>query len=78
MGEIMELIIHKIKYTYDIKYQSFQDNFDPVYYRPNDVKLLIGDATKMKKATGWKPKISMGQIVSDTVGWIFEEEFKNE
>lgn len=32
-------------------------------YRPAEVDFLIGDATKAKKALGWKPKVSFGDLV---------------
>jgi GDPmannose 4,6-dehydratase len=31
---------------------------DPKYYRPTEVDLLLGDATKAYKELGWQPKIS--------------------
>jgi GDPmannose 4,6-dehydratase len=36
---------------------------DPRYYRPTEVDLLIGDATKAKTLLGWKPKVSFEELV---------------
>lgn len=36
---------------------------DPVYYRPAEVDLLIGDATKAEKNLKWKPKTSLKELV---------------
>ena len=36
---------------------------DPTYYRPTEVDLLIGDATKAKKNLGWEPKVKFEQLV---------------
>jgi GDPmannose 4,6-dehydratase len=36
---------------------------DPRYYRPAEVDLLIGDATKAKKQLGWKPKTRFAELV---------------
>lgn len=36
---------------------------DPKYYRPTEVDLLIGDATKAKEKLGWKPKVSFKELV---------------
>lgn len=36
---------------------------DPKYYRPTEVDLLIGDATKAREKLGWKPKISFKELV---------------
>ncbi|CAF3728274.1 unnamed protein product [Rotaria sp. Silwood1] len=37
---------------------------DPTYYRPTEVDLLIGDATKAKVNLGWEPKIKFEELVS--------------
>ena len=31
---------------------------DPVYFRPTEVDLLLGDASKARQKLGWKPKTS--------------------
>ena len=36
---------------------------DPRYYRPAEVDLLIGDASKAKKMLGWQPKTTFKQLV---------------
>ena len=36
---------------------------DPRYYRPTEVDLLIGDATKAKRLLGWEPKVSFEDLV---------------
>jgi GDPmannose 4,6-dehydratase len=36
---------------------------DPKYFRPAEVDLLLGDATKARKALGWKPRVSFKQLV---------------
>lgn len=38
---------------------------DPKYFRPTEVDLLIGDATKAKEKLGWEPKIGLDQLVKD-------------
>ncbi|MCO5287559.1 MAG: GDP-mannose 4,6-dehydratase [Chitinophagaceae bacterium] len=40
---------------------------DPNYYRPTEVDLLIGDATKAKEKLGWKPKYTMEEMVKEMV-----------
>lgn len=37
---------------------------DPRYFRPAEVDLLIGDATKAKQKLGWEPKVSFKQLVT--------------
>lgn len=36
---------------------------DPKYFRPAEVDILLGDATKAKEKLGWKPKISFRELV---------------
>ncbi len=40
---------------------------DPRYFRPTEVDLLIGDATKAKEKLGWEPKYSLDQLIKDMV-----------
>ena len=40
-------------------------NVDPRYYRPTEVDLLIGDASKARKKLNWKPKTSFEELVAD-------------
>ena len=36
---------------------------DPKYYRPAEVDLLIGDASKAGRVLGWEPQVSFDQLV---------------
>jgi GDPmannose 4,6-dehydratase len=36
---------------------------DPRYYRPTEVDLLLGDASRAHQKLGWKPKVSFEQLV---------------
>jgi len=50
---------------------------DPIYFRPAEVDLLIGDASKAKKAMGWEPKVKFKELVELMVKADMEkEEFK--
>ena len=40
---------------------------DPKYFRPTEVELLIGDATKAKEKLGWIPKYDLKALVQDMV-----------
>jgi GDPmannose 4,6-dehydratase len=40
---------------------------DPVYFRPTEVDLLIGDASKARDKLGWKPKTTFAQLVREMV-----------
>ncbi len=38
---------------------------DPAYFRPTEVELLIGDATKSQEVLGWIPEYSLKELVAD-------------
>jgi GDPmannose 4,6-dehydratase len=40
-------------------------NVDPKYFRPTEVDLLIGDATKSRTKLGWVPKHDLKSLVND-------------
>ncbi|GAB2985496.1 GDP-mannose 4,6-dehydratase [Mucilaginibacter puniceus] len=40
---------------------------DPRYFRPTEVELLIGDATKAKEKLGWIPKYDLQALVQDMI-----------
>jgi GDPmannose 4,6-dehydratase len=50
---------------------------DPKYFRPTEVELLIGDASKAQQKLGWKPKYTLQQMVSEMVETDLES-FKRE
>jgi GDPmannose 4,6-dehydratase len=36
---------------------------DPRYFRPTEVDVLLGDASKARKILGWKPKVSFDELI---------------
>ncbi len=56
--EFTEKVFSKLDLDYN-KYVSV----DPRYFRPTEVDVLLGDATKAKKALGWKPKVSFDSLI---------------
>jgi GDPmannose 4,6-dehydratase len=40
---------------------------DPNYFRPTEVDLLIGDASKAKEKLGWEPKYTLKEMVKEMV-----------
>ena len=40
---------------------------DPEYFRPTEVDLLIGDASKAKEKLGWEPKYNLDQLIEEMV-----------
>lgn len=56
------LIEKEIGHNFDIK-------VDPALIRPTDEKIIVGDITKLKKATGWKQIIPMSQTIADMLDY---------
>ncbi len=42
---------------------------DPARLRPSDVMVLEGDATRMRKTTGWEPEIPLERTLRDLLGY---------
>ena len=40
---------------------------DPRYFRPAEVELLVGDASKAKRVLGWEPTSTLEQLCSEMV-----------
>lgn len=40
---------------------------DPRYFRPTEVEMLIGDASKAREKLGWQPKHSLDDLVGDMI-----------
>lgn len=40
---------------------------DPRYFRPTEVDLLLGDATKARTLLGWQPKVAFSELVQKMV-----------
>jgi GDPmannose 4,6-dehydratase len=38
---------------------------DPVYFRPTEVDLLLGDSSKAKKELGWEPVHTLEELIKD-------------
>ena len=42
---------------------------DPHYFRPTEVDLLIGDATKAKEKLGWQPRYTVQEMIGEMVAY---------
>ena len=51
---------------------------DPTYFRPTEVDLLIGDATKARKILNWKPIIDLQQMIEEMIASDLEEARKDQ
>lgn len=50
---------------------------DPIYFRPTEVDLLIGDYSKAKKILGWTPKTKFSELAKLMIEYDFEKEKEN-
>jgi GDPmannose 4,6-dehydratase len=48
---------------YDSKTGKLVVEVDPKYFRPAEVELLVGDATKAKEKLGWEAKVDIDELV---------------
>jgi len=51
---------------------------DPTYFRPTEVDLLIGDASKARKKLQWKPIIDLQQMIEEMIASDLEEARKDQ
>jgi len=79
--------VGKIKSIDQTKLASFTTNtnlkvgdvvlaIDPYYFRPTEVDLLLGDATKAKEKLGWTPKYDLDALIKDMMDSDLENEEK--
>jgi GDPmannose 4,6-dehydratase len=50
---------------YQLKIGKEVLSIDEKYFRPTEVDLLVGDATKAKEKLGWEPQITLEELVED-------------
>jgi GDPmannose 4,6-dehydratase len=64
---------HSIKELLDVAFTAVDLDWkqyveiDPRYFRPAEVDLLLGDASKALNKLGWKPKVGFKQLIEDMV-----------
>jgi GDPmannose 4,6-dehydratase len=51
----------------DLDWKEYVE-IDPRYFRPAEVDLLLGDATKARTILGWEPKVGFKELVAIMVG----------
>jgi len=61
---------HTVKEMLELAFDRLQLDWkkhvkiDEKYYRPTEVDLLIGDASKAKKELGWQPKVCFQELIA--------------
>jgi GDPmannose 4,6-dehydratase len=51
----------------DVRTGATVVRIDPRYFRPTEVDLLIGDATKARAKLGWTPRVTFAELVREMV-----------
>ena len=49
-----------------LDYRDYVTN-DPVLFRPSEVDLLLGNASKARERLGWRPRIGFQELVREMV-----------
>lgn len=62
MGDLLEELLHSARVTIKVK-------VDQSRLRPSDVPVIQGDASRIHSELGWKPRIPVEQMLSDTLEW---------
>ena len=62
IGDLLEELLHSARVAIKVK-------VDQSRLRPSDVAVIQGDASRIRSELGWKPKIPVEQMLSDTLEW---------
>ena len=62
VGEMVDMLL-------SMTYVNIEVRVDASRFRPSDVKVLVADATKFKKATGWEPQIPFEKTLRDLLDY---------
>lgn len=62
VGDMLDLLLGMSKVKVKVRQ-------DPSRLRPSDVPILLGDCTKFRKATGWKPRIPFEKTMEDLLNY---------
>jgi GDP-4-dehydro-6-deoxy-D-mannose reductase len=62
VGEMLDILL-------GFSAQKIEVKVDPSRLRPSDVKLLWGDSSKFRAATGWAPTIPFEQTMEDLLNY---------
>jgi len=73
--EVMQKILKTTNYPLPTV-NSVVVEVDPKYFRPTEVDLLLGDATKAKEKLGWKPQITLEEMTQEMVENDLKENYQ--
>jgi GDPmannose 4,6-dehydratase len=62
----------------DVKNGNILVSVDPTYFRPTEVDLLIGNASKAREKLGWEPTCDLQQMIEEMIKSDLEEARKDQ
>jgi len=62
MRSVLDALVARARVQVDIE-------TDPALMRPNDTPVLLGDARRLREATGWRPEIPFEQTLDDLLDY---------
>ena len=82
IGKIAEIDVKRFKATTGqmpehLKVGDKLVQVDPFYFRPTEVDLLIGDASKAKAQLGWSPEYTLDELIQEMVKNDIEQCLRN-
>lgn len=66
IGEVLDMLLGMTEKKIEVK-------ADEKKFRPSDVTVLLGDSSKFRKETGWKPEIPFEKTLKDTLNYWREK-----
>ena len=53
--------------AFDVAGLNYKDHVavDPQFYRPAEVEILLGDASKAKQKLGWEPSVTFEELIEE-------------
>lgn len=64
--EILELLLKE----FSITPKDINVEVDQTRLRPNEIMNIFGDYSRLKQDTGWEPKYSLDNTITDFVNWL--------
>ena len=61
------IVVKNENQAFDVKPGQTVVEIDPRYFRPTEVDMLIGDASKAKKKLGWSPTCTLSEMIKEMV-----------
>ncbi len=67
IGEGLEILLREAR-------REIRVEPDPARYRPVDIPYMVGDATRLRRQTGWRPERDFAASLGELLAWAREEQ----